>query len=271
LPEVIVVENVTVENRPGWLGEEQLVGVNQQPEWTTRRRFSTTRVYVLPPWQLEFEQWWKGKLLRDQSTSHLLQSELGIGLPYRFQLDLYENIERKPHQPLHRQGEQVEMRWAAADWGKIPLNPTLYGEWKFNDHDPDAYEVKLLLGDELASGWHWGVNLFFEQEVGGGRETESGFTTALSYSLVDEVLSFGIETKLERASGRNLDGKPSVEFLIGPSIQWRPHKRVHLDLVPLVGTTADSPRIEGYVVFGIDLGSKDDRRERHAPSSALSH
>src|ERR1041385_3013737 len=63
LPEIVVTENQT-ESRPGWQQEEQPVGENEQPEWTTRRRFSTTRVYVLPPWQFEFEQWWKGKFPR---------------------------------------------------------------------------------------------------------------------------------------------------------------------------------------------------------------
>jgi len=51
---------------------------------------------------------------------------------------------------FQHQGIQVEGRWALAEWGKLPLNPTLYGEWKFNDHNPDAYEVKLLLGDDIA-------------------------------------------------------------------------------------------------------------------------
>ena len=44
------------------LAEEQLVGPNQQPEWTTRRRFATTQIYVLEPWQIEFEQMVEGKI-----------------------------------------------------------------------------------------------------------------------------------------------------------------------------------------------------------------
>jgi hypothetical protein len=40
------------------LNEEQPVGANQQPEWTARRRFVTTRVYVQPPWQVEMETGW---------------------------------------------------------------------------------------------------------------------------------------------------------------------------------------------------------------------
>jgi hypothetical protein len=252
------------------LAEEQLIGPNQQPEWTTRRRFSTTRVYVAPPWQFEFEQWWRGKFPREGKSSHLFQSELGVGLPYRFQLDLYENLEQPADQSLKHQGLQVEARWALAEWGKIPLNPTLYAEWKFNDHDPDAYEVKLLLGDEIAPRWHWGCNLFFEQEVGGGRESELGFSQAVGYTVLDQKLSLGLEMKLERASGPNLDGKPSVEFLIGPSAQWRLTRRTHLDLVPLFGTTSDSPVVEAFIVFGIDFGREGGHEQIHAPASSRS-
>src|SRR5437879_302926 len=74
--------------------QERRNGANKQPEWTAQRRFSTTHIYVLPPLQFELEQWWEGKFPRHGKAYHLFQSEVGIGLPYRFQLDLYENIER---------------------------------------------------------------------------------------------------------------------------------------------------------------------------------
>src|SRR5215472_1835453 len=199
------------------LKEDQPIGPNEQPEWTTRRRFATTRVYVLPPWQFQFEQWWQGKWPREGGSEHLFQEEVGVGLPYRTQVDFYWNIERNAEGTLRHQGFQVEGRWAFADWGKIPLNPTLYGEWKFNDHEPDAYEIKLLLGQDLAPRWHWGFNLFYEQEVSGAFGSESGFSQALGYSLIDEKLSAGIEMNLERRSAPRLEGKPQVEFIIGPS------------------------------------------------------
>ena len=265
------VVTVTDTNLPaGELREDQPFGPNQQPEWTTRRRFSTTRIYVLSPWQLEFEQWWKGKFPRDGKSDHLFQSEVELGLPYRFQLDFYENVERTSTGTLQHQGNQVEVRWALADWGKIPLNPTLYGEWKFNDREPDAYEIKLLLAEDLAPRWHWGFNLFYEQEVAGGRGSECGFSQAVSYTVVDEKFSVGVEMNLERRSGPNFDGKPAVEFLIGPSIQWRPTPRTHLDLVPLFGTTHDSPVVEAFVVFGFDFGPGGSHAGAHAPASSRS-
>ena len=273
MPEVVVTGTAPAETRPGWLAEEQPIGNNQQPEWTTQRRFATTRIYVAPPGQIEFEQWWKGKFARHGSaigeSEHLWQTEISVGLPYRFQLDLYQNTEMPAHHGLRTAGQQVELRWAFADWGKIPLNPTLYGEWKFNAHDePDAYEIKLLLGEDFATRWHWGFNIFFEQQVGGGRESEMGFAQGISYSLVDGKLSAGVEMQLERASGPNLDGKPATEFLIGPSLQWRFCPRTHLDFVPLFGCTDDSPAVEAFIVFGIDLGR--EQKSARAPVSTRS-
>jgi len=271
LPEVVVTGNEPAEARPGWLGEEQPVGENHQPEWTTRRRFTTTRVYVIAPWQVEYEQWWKSQLLRDGGrTTHLLQSEVELGLPYRFQVDLYGNFEKIPDVDFRYSGIQVEARWALADWGKIPLNPTLYAEWKFNEHAPDAYELKLLLGEELAPRWHWAFNIFYEQEVAGGRESEYGFAQGLSYTVIDEKFSAGVEMNFERRSSPNFDGKPEVEFTIGPSLQWRPTPRTHLDIVPLVGTTGDSPRLETFVVFGFDFGPGGNHNATHAPVSSMS-
>jgi hypothetical protein len=267
LPPVIVSDTNLVE---GLLQEEQVVGPYQQPEWTTRRRFATTRVYVLPPWQFEFEQWWQGKFPREGKSDQLFQSEIEAGLPYRFQMDFYENVERNQAGTLQHQGNQVELRWALADWGKIPFNPTLYGEWKFNDHEADAFEVKLLLAEDLAPRWHWGFNGFYEQQVGGGRTSEAGFSQALSCSMRDQKLSLGVEMNLERRSGRNFDGKPAVEFLLGPSIQWRPTARTHLDLVPLFGTTGDSPVVEAFIVFGFDFGPGGGRSGGHAPASSMS-
>lgn len=252
--------------RASMLNEENLVGANQQPAWTAHRRFSTTRVYVLPPWQVEFEQWWRGKFPRHGKPEHLFQSEIGIGLPYRFQLDIYENV-------AHADGAteastQLEARWAFAEWGKIFLNPTLYAEWKFNGDAPDAYELKLLLGEQLAPHWHWGFNLFYEQETGGPRATELGFSQALSYSAIDSKLSVGVEMKFEHVTEKGSRGRPAIEFLIGPSIQWRPTPRTHLDLAPLFGATVDSPRVEAFIVFGIELGSGGGSNAITAPVSA---
>jgi hypothetical protein len=265
LPEVSITEN----QADGTLAEEARIGPNEQPEWTAQRRFGATRVYVLPPFQLELEQWWEGKFPKHGKPYHLFQTEAGIGLPYRFQLDLYENLERTSSGTFRHQGNQVELRWALAEWGRIPLNPTLYGEWKFNHDAADAYEVKLLLGEELAPRWHWGLNGIFEREIGGERETEIAVSQAIGYTVIDQTLNAGIEMKAERTSGPALNGKPEFEFLIGPSVQWRPWRNAHLDIVPLFGATHDSPRVEAFIIFGIGFGLHGESQQV-APSSLRS-
>jgi hypothetical protein len=161
---------------------------------------------------------------------------------------------------------QVEVRWALADWGKIPLNPTIYVEWKAAHDAPDAYEVKLLLSETLAPRWHWGMNLAHEQEVSGDRETEWAVSQAFSYTLIDEKLSAGVEMLFEHATVAGERSNPEIEFLIGPSLEWRPTSRTTLNLVPLFGVTHDSPHIEAFVVFAVDFGCGKEREE-HAPAS----
>ena len=63
-------------------GETERVGAYGQPEWTTRRRFARTRVYVLPEGQLEFEQAAVGAGLGQQSL-HRLDEVGGLELQRR--------------------------------------------------------------------------------------------------------------------------------------------------------------------------------------------
>jgi hypothetical protein len=265
LPEKTVT--ASKENAVSDLVEEQRIGSYNQPEWTSQRRFARSRVYVLPEWQVEVEQWYKGTYDRHATPDHLFQTEISLGLPYRFQVDLYENLEMKSSRSLRHKGVQVEMRWAFADWGVIPLNPTIYGEYKFNDHDADAAEVKLLLAEELAPRWHWAANFAYEKEIEGSRDLELAANTGISYTIIDEKLSAGIEMEVARVAGPNFHGKPSVEFLVGPSVQWRPIKNSHLDIVPLIGITKDSPAMQLYVIFGFDFGGG---KSHYAPASIRS-
>ncbi|MEY2519530.1 MAG: hypothetical protein QOF24_1289 [Verrucomicrobiota bacterium] len=72
----------------------------------------------------------------------------------------------------------------------------------------------------------------------------------------------------ERTSVRGSRGNPETEFLIGPSIQWRPGPRTHLDLVPLFGATQDSPRVEAFLVLGLEFGRGAESNETTVPTSA---
>ncbi len=147
-------------------------------------------------------------------------------------------------------GAQFEVRWALADWGKIPFNPTLYLEYVAHEDDPDAVEGKLLFGDELAPRIHWGVNLVAELETGGHREYTYEIDGGISYTLVDEKFSVGAETKIEFISTHGDRSNYQTSILVGPSVQWRPAPRLSVNLAPLFGVTPDSATARVYLNIG---------------------
>lgn len=268
LPEVIVTDSVV---KPDLLQEDRPVGPYGQPEWTTARRFTTTRVYLQQtPWSTGFEQW--VRVTRDQHGGGMqtrMQEELEIGLPYRFELDLYETWAIDQDRNVNQDEYSAELRYALADWGEIPLNPTLYFEYAQHDHQPNGIEGKLLFGGDLAPAWHWGLNLICEQELGYPNARELAVSQGISCTLIDEKFSAGIEMKY---ANENADDSLAVnEFLIGPSVQWRPTSWSHIDVTPLIGCTPDSPAFQAFLVIGIDFGTGSSKKEHYAPTSLQSH
>ena len=263
LPEVSVAGQPITENT--------LVGEYKQPEWTTRRRFPATRIYLQePPGAVGVEQWVRTDWPREGRARSRFRTEAELGLPGRFQLDLYEDTILTRQGTFYHNDVALELRYAFADWGRIPLNPTLYGEYKFANRDlgPDVYEVKLLLGDSIGENWHYGVNLVHEQEVGDARATEFQISQALGYTLSDRKWSIGEEAKIVRVTEKDARGDAEIEVSVGPSVQWRMSESAHLDVVALFGCTDAAPELETYVVFGWALGAQpSDRRGPRAPVS----
>jgi hypothetical protein len=247
--------------------EASPVGPYQQPEWTTQRRFPGTRVYLQQtPWNTGFEQWVRYRDFRDGSSETRFQEEFEVGLPYRFQVDLYETWAIDQDRRANQDEFSAEVRWALADWGKIPLNPTLYLEYAQHNRAANTLEGKLLLGTDFTPRWHWGLNLACEQELSRQDNTEFAVSQGISYTLVDQKLGAGIE--MEYSHEKAIGSRGENTFNIGPSVQWRPTLWSHIDLAPLIGCTHDSPRVEVYLVIGIDFGTGGKREEQHyAPAS----
>lgn len=268
-------ETAGIEVRASGIDEDALrqttpVGPYNQPQWTTQRAFSTTRVYVRPPGSMEFVQYWTPEW-KGGVTEHAFREEVELGLPCRFQLDFYQNWRIDEEGDSFYKGSSVELRYALADWGKIPLNPTLYAEWAFNDAAPDVWELKLLLGETFARRWNWAANIVYEQEVGGSRATEIALSTALTYALIDETLNIGFEALAERKTEAGSRSNPQYELLVGPSINVHPTRNSFITVAPLFGTTDDSPDVELFVVAGFQFSFGGPRREREegprAPAS----
>src|SRR5262249_24779822 len=114
---------------------------------------------------------------------------------------------------------------------------------------------------------HWGLNLFFENQIGDDREREYAVSQGLSYTLIDERFSAGVEMKFSSESDKDTRSSPENKFLIGQSLQWRPTERTQLDVVPLVGVNDEAPEVELFVFFGFDFGSGSKRDAELRPAS----
>jgi hypothetical protein len=220
------------------LREEDLVGSYGQPRWTARRRFTEARAYVVPEGQIEFEYWLVLTQRRDGGPTQRKQIyEVEMGLPHRFQLDLYQVWEKDgAREPQEMSETKFEVRWALADWGVIRGNPTLYAEWVSANGDYDSAEGKLLLADEIAPRWHWAANLVYERKLGGDEAVSREAIAAISYSVLDEKLSIGAEAKLTWEDTNEDRGNYARDQLVGPSVQYRPLPQMHLDLAYLLNT-----------------------------------
>jgi hypothetical protein len=267
------------------------------PAGFSRSRFSNlTNAYVLPPWAVYTGLIYEGDALRFNSPDHTFTQEIEIGLPYRFGVAMENSVERFRGYTQDR-SFSLEVRYALADWNKIPLNPTLFAEYKFgignilhdegppvplgpgealtfiNEHMPlpDAYELRLLLSQDFCEKIEWALNAFFEQEIGGDRGREYGFaqSAVIPVLLPREQLKVGVEMQLSTFTDAGSRGSPSYRFIVGPTIAWKPTKNIRLDISPLFGATDDAPRAAVFVVFSMLFGppGAHETEQDEAPAS----
>jgi hypothetical protein len=243
--------------------ESELVGPAQQPEWTTRRIFAETDVYVIPPGEIEFNQFYISSHTRHEKPGNLFESELEIGLPWRTQFDVELNYAIR-NGKWNYDSTMIELPHALADWGKIPLNPAVDAGWRFRTEGSDAYVARLLLAEQFGERFYFGANLSFERQTAGELETGYELNAALNYRLVDRKLSVGAQlvAEYETARDREFDTEDnewettpvhSTQVLLGPSLLYRPSRSVYLGLTPLFGLTRESPTVEAYFLLGIDF------------------
>jgi hypothetical protein len=239
------------------LKEDDRIGDYGQPRWTADRLFSETRVYVIPKGKVEFEYWLVPETPRAGKTDTASQYEVEFGLSGRVQIDLYAVGHKEGTDGAFGVTEQkMEMRWAFADWGKIPGNPTIYLEWKNENEAPDHFEGKLLLGGQIASGWRWGSNLVWEHELGGPQENSNEWTVGISRTVRDTKFDLGLETQLALVNSLDAAGNRGAfekQFWIGPSLQLRPLPQMHIDFAPLIGVTDAASRAKVFVVLGYEF------------------
>ncbi len=241
-------------------GEEfEDLGGYGQPQWAERSRASsTTKLYVLSPYEFFAGILSENDFHRGGRSTHDLMQEIELGLPHRFEIG-FENNVGIGRGDVSERTVGIEARYAFAEWDKLPLNPAISSEYKFGVGRPDAYEARLLLGTEIVRV-QWAANLFFEQELGGDRNRKAGFTQDAAYVIVPDKFTFGAEMRYAHETNR--DGRD--EFVIGPSVSWKPNRHTVVDLAPLLGCTSDSPRVATFVTVSFEFGGA----ESHAPGGA---
>ncbi|KAF5408895.1 MAG: hypothetical protein Udaeo2_09150 [Candidatus Udaeobacter sp.] len=292
----VSAQEVTLrEERPIVITGEEVPSAYGAPPGLSRSRFSnTTQAYVLPPWAFFFGELFEGQGLRHGPPDYLFTQEIEMGLPYRFNIAAETELERF-NGGGGVQTVSLEARWALADWNKIPLNPTLFAEYKFGvgtiRHEevppppggggeeeeeeeggppkvPDAYEVRLLLAQDFFERVEWAMNWFFEKENTGDRGREWGFSQAamMPVLLPNERLKVGIEMLYKNVTTKDTRGDAVNSFVIGPTVAWKPTAQTRLDISPLFGCTHDSPVADVFVAFSWLFGG--ERGEAEAPVSS---
>jgi hypothetical protein len=218
-------ENIVVSTEP-------LPSAYGAPTSFSQSRFSpTTNAYVLPSGAVYASLIYEDDVVHFRNPDHHFTQECEIGLPYRFNIAFENDVQ-------HYDGDtqdatfSVEARYAFADWDKIPLNPTIFAEYKTGIgnilHDegaptpahkfgpggfdkgediPDAYELRLLLSEDFFDKIEWAMNTFFEQETAGDRGREWG----IANSVVTPIHLFHEGTTApaaESKSGSSKDTEP---------------------------------------------------------------
>jgi hypothetical protein len=273
-------------------GEEVPSAYGAPPGFSRSRFSNTTQAYVLPPWAFFFGELFEGQGFRHGPPDYLFTQEIEMGLPYRFGVAAEAQFERFNGGGGAR-SVSLEARWALADWNKIPLNPTLFAEYKFGvgtiRHEevppppgeggeeeeeeggppkvPDAYEFRLLLAQDFGEHVEWAMNWFFEKENTGDRGREWGFSQSAMTPILlpNERLKVGVEMQYKNLTVKDTRGDPENIFVIGPSVAWKPTASTRIDISPLFGCTDDSPVADVFVAFSWLFGG--ERAEAEAPVS----
>jgi hypothetical protein len=258
---------------------EGIVSAYGAPSAFSEARFTpNVTAYVLPPWTFAFNTIYEGDIFDNSPPDHLFTQEMEMGLPHRFGIATEGKFER-----FDGDGGpstiSVEARYAFADWGKIPLNPTIFGEYKFGvgniRHEegpppppgeeeeesgppkvPNAYEFRLLLADEFFKRVEWAANFFFEMEPTGDRGREWGVAQSIvtPVLLPHEQLKVGVEMEYKNFTVKDTRGDAENIFVIGPTVSLRTSKSTHFDVSALAGCTDESPDLKVFAVFSWLLG-----------------
>src|SRR5256885_14675806 len=109
---------------------EPLPSAYGAPTSFSQSRFSPlTNAYVLPPGAVYASLIYEDAIVHFRRPDHDFTEEIELGLPYRINIATEVDVQHYGDETQVR-SFSIEARYAFANWGKIPLNPTLFAEYK---------------------------------------------------------------------------------------------------------------------------------------------
>lgn len=243
------LEEVKVTAKP--YPQFELVGDYKQPAWTLTRKFPSTRVYVMtPPNTVTYEKWFDVRDRQNGPAQIRMRDEFAFGLGNRTELDLYAHtVYDGPYgdQRFAWRGFSWEVRYALADWGKIPGNPTLYFEHKLiNGHQ--GIEPKLLLGDRIGNtDYIWGLNFIYEANLAGNKEAQEReyAVTASVAKVINNNFTLGLSSHYRY---NDYEGG-STEYYLGPNLQYRFNGNAHLSIEYMPRLSKEGYDSRSFAIF----------------------
>ena len=165
---------------------EEVPSAYGAPPGLSRSRFSPlTTAYVLPPGAVYAGIIYEGDAFRYGPPDHLFTEEVEVGLPHRFGA-AFEVSQERFNGDFQNKSFSVEARYALADWNKIPLNPTLFAEYKFGTgrilHEERPPEEEMAM-EEMARRRHLNLEPF-DEDAGSDSEPKPKMPDAYEFRLL---------------------------------------------------------------------------------------
>jgi hypothetical protein len=213
-----------------------------QPAFTAERRFVTTEAYTLPADVALVGYSYSAELPFDTANPVPQRSLLSLatGLTPGLQIDVrLGTVQEQLTSPLKLEGEGIGLRWAWAGWGATWGNPTLGAEYSRTSFVP-RLTAHLGLSGEPAPGWAGAADVSLLRELRGSLRDAYSVTLALGRTTASGRWAVGgeAEARLTDRPGARLR-LDTLQLLLGPSLQWRPHGAVQVVMAALGGLFVD--------------------------------
>jgi len=265
---------VNAENDESEHDEFLEMGEYGQPAWAERNRAgSTTRAYVLSPYEAFAGIDWEADFVSHGKFRSELSQEVELGLPHRIELGIENNLGFFGSHG-HETALSFEGRYAFADWDKIPFNPALslgyvvgLGDNVQADHrakgkttlrdQPDAVAMRLLLARSFAQNrLGYAINFGLEQEVAARSGRQFQINQSASYAFSKGAVELGAEMRYVHSTGQSVLGH-NDEFGIGPLASWKPWRQMRISLTTFFGCGSDSPPVSTVLLVSYEFGGAE--------------